>query len=43
MMISPSTDQHLFLQGVIMLTDYLRTYGEIVYLIVSKERRIAID
>lgn len=26
-----------------MLTDYLRTYGEIVYLIVSKERRIAID
>lgn len=39
----PHTDQQAFLNAVMVLSDYLRTYGETIFQIVSRERRVAIE
>lgn len=36
-------DQKSFLNAIMVLTDYFKTYGEKIFQIVSRERRIAID
>jgi hypothetical protein len=36
-------NQPEFLNAIMILTDYFKTYGELIFHIVSKERRIAID
>ena len=36
-------DQKSFLNAIMVLTDYFKTYGEQIFQIVSRERRIAID
>lgn len=39
----PNADQKSFLNAIMVLTDYFKTYGEQIFQIVSRERRIAID
>jgi hypothetical protein len=41
--ISPAESPEEFENAMLVLTDYLKTYGEIFFQILSKQRREAID
>jgi hypothetical protein len=43
MIISPQTNIDDFQNALMVLTDYLKTYGEIFFQILPKQRREAID